>query len=243
MASPKRILITTGDPDGIGWEVTAKALARLGPRKDTQFFFFRHVSAAKSAPSLARAFRREVYSSLEQAVAEKFDPKVAVEIRSAKPAALWVEDATKACLRKQFHALVTAPLSKTSIIQAGLRDIGHTEILARVSNAQDLFMGFLGAKFSVVLMTGHEPLARAVGGFTARKLQAGLKAGDQLRSLLPKAKRRLPMAVVGMNPHAGEQGLLGREESWMFRELERAESEFGQVAGPLVAAPRFFSPH
>jgi len=65
-----------------------------------------------------------------------------IEVRTSQTPALWWRAARTACLRDDFQAMVTAPLSKTAIFEAGLKDIGHTEILARVSGKQNLFMGF-----------------------------------------------------------------------------------------------------
>jgi len=242
MASNIRLLITTGDTDGIGWEVTAKALHAIGPKPGCQFFFYRHVKAAQLKPAVSKKFRHQIVSSLAQAAELPFDPKTAVEIRSAKLPALWVEEAAIACRQRKFSGLVTAPLSKTSIAAAGLKEIGHTEILARVCAVRDLFMGFLGNKFCVVLMTGHEPLTVAASSFSVQKLSKALHAANSLRSLLPPAKRSKPLAVVGLNPHAGEQGLLGREEEWMAGIMSNMASEFGEIAGPLVPDAAFL-PH
>jgi 4-hydroxythreonine-4-phosphate dehydrogenase len=130
--------------------------------------------------------------------------------------------------------MVTAPLSKTSIIDAGMKDIGHTEILARVTGQRDLFMGFIGKKFSVVLATGHQPLTDALRGLTPEKFLAALQAAAQLRELLPAAKKKLPMAIVGVNPHAGEGGLFGNEEDWLRRFADQK-----LVMGPLVPDAAF----
>jgi 4-hydroxythreonine-4-phosphate dehydrogenase len=162
-----------------------------------------------------------------------------VEIRSSKPPALWVEEAALACRNKKFSGLITGPLSKTSIAAAGLKDIGHTEILSRVCAVRDLFMGFMGKKFCVVLVTGHEPLASAATSFSADKLTKALHAARRLRSLLPVTKSQRPLAIVGLNPHAGEHGLLGHEESWMKTLIESLSSEIGEIAGPLVPDAAF----
>lgn len=239
MDSKTRILITTGDTDGIGWEVTAKALHLIGPKPGVQFVFYRHTRAAGLKPAVSRKFKHQVFASLTQVKSAPFDPKTLLEVRSSKSPAHWVEEAAQACLRGEFQALVTAPLSKTSIIDAGFKDIGHTEILSRVCKTDDLFMGFLGNKFCVLLMTGHQPIKAAVESFSALKLKKALQAAQQLRGLLPQAKRKLPLAVVGMNPHAGEQGLLGQEEGWMSGLLAELQSEFGGIAGPLVPDAAF----
>lgn len=227
-ASNLRILITTGDPDGIGWEVTAKALNALGPKPGVQFVFYRHIQAAKKGPAIGRRFRVQTVASLDHVRALPFEPRTLVEVRSPKPAALWVEEAARACMNNDFQALVTAPLSKTSIIESGLTDIGHTEILARISGQRDLFMGFIGSKFCVVLASGHEPLALAIKNLSLEKLSKAIQAAKLLRAVLPERKRKLPMALVGLNPHAGENGLLGSEEGW-FGGLTSKD-----LHGPLV---------
>jgi 4-hydroxythreonine-4-phosphate dehydrogenase len=239
MASPRRILITTGDPDGIGWEVTAKALQILGPKKDVQFFFYRDPRHAKDKPIVPKKFKHLVVSSLEQAQSAPFDSKTLVEIRSGKSPAVWVEEAARACYKKLFAAMVTAPISKTLIVEAGLHDIGHTEILARVSGQRNLFQGFIGGKFSVLLLTGHFALRDALKHISVGTLKTAIQAGLEMRELLPKAKRKLPLALVGLNPHAGEKGLLGGEEAWMRGVLEEVNREQMLVAGPLVPDAAF----
>lgn len=239
MASSRKILITTGDTDGIGWEVSAKALKALGPKKGVQFFIFRNPLTVKQKPALPSNFKHVVVSSIEQAKTVPFNFKVLVEIRSSKSPALWIEEAARACFQKHFSALVTAPISKTLIIEAGLKDIGHTEILARVTGERNLFQGFIGSKFSVLLMTGHFPLRDALKHFSAETLRSAVRAGIQMRSLLPKAKQKLPLAVVGINPHAGEGGLLGGDEAWMNGELELLKSANVPLRGPLVPDAAF----
>ncbi len=242
MATKSRLLLTTGDPDGIGWEVTAKALESVGPSPGTQFFFYRSTKAASARPALPKSFKHLTVSSLEEAATVAFDPKLAVEIRNAKSPAYWVDEAATACFQSQFSGLVTAPLSKTSIIAAGFKDIGHTEILARVSGVRDLFMGFAGTKFNVVLMGGHEPLRTAASSFSEEKMVKALRAANQFRLSLPAAVRARPMAVVGLNPHAGEEGLLGGEEKWMRKVIDKLSGELGEIAGPLVPDAAFL-PH
>jgi len=185
---------------------------------------------------LEKKFNVKTVASLAQAKDLPFDPKVAIEVRTLRSPAHWVEEAAAACMRGDFQALVTAPLSRTTIIDSGLKDIGHTEILARVSGVQDLFMGFLGRKFSVVLATGHSPLARALGELNPGRLTKAIHAAAFLRRLIP-AKVDLPIAVVGVNPHAGEAGLIGKDEIWMSKII--LDLAAVNVEGPLVPDAAF----
>ena len=228
--APLRIAITTGDPDGIGLEVTAKALAALGPRANVQFAILRR---ADTPAFKASGFKRQTYRSLAEAAAAPFRAGTLLDIASEQSPAHWVQDAATECMRQTYQGLVTAPLSKTSITQAGFKEIGHTEILARVSGTQNLFMGFIGSKFAVVLAGGHEPLRRAVENFNPERLQRALGAAAELRSALPPRRRGRPMALVGLNPHAGEAGLIGTEERWMQKFIT------GDLHGPLVPDAAF----
>ena len=241
MVSKIRVLITTGDTDGIGWEVTAKALAAIGPKAGVQFTLYRHVQSPAVRPLdilLKKKFKTEVVTSLLGAMAAPFNPKVLLEVRSPRSPAQWIEEAAVACLQDSFQALVTAPLSKTAIADAGMKEIGHTEILARVSGHHDLFMGFLGSKFSVVLATGHRSLARAVTEVNPVRLTHAIQAAGQLRAILPATQAALPLALVGINPHAGESGLIGKEEIW-FSKLVRDLQPSLDIDGPLVPDSAF----
>lgn len=240
MESNRRIIITTGDPDGIGWEVTAKALNAIGPKKSVQFVYYRHLSTANQKTfKLSKKFKTHVVASLEAALLEKFDPKTALEVRSTKSPAHWVEETARYCTKNPLNALVTAPLSKTSIVAAGMHDIGHTEILSRVSGQRDLFMGFAGNKFCVLLATGHSPLSQALMELTPDRLGKALEAARRLRSVLPAAKIKLPIALVGVNPHAGEEGLIGKEEKWFKDVIARFRAPGFEIHGPLVPDAAF----
>lgn len=230
---PLRVLVTTGDSDGIGWEVTVKALKELGPQPGVHFTLMAAPGAHAQGPRLKRIFKLQVVKSLAEAERCPQSPHLITLVESPLNPALWVEQATISCLKKKHDALVTGPLSKTTIIEAGLKDIGHTEILSRLSGTKDLFMGFVGEKFSVVLATGHQPLVEAVQSLSLAKLKKAIHAAERLRAILPPRKRRLPIALVGLNPHAGEKGLIGREEK-RFQELHHPD-----LVGPLVPDAAF----
>lgn len=237
MGSKIKIAITTGDNDGIGPEVVSKALCALGPIRDVQFILFR----SKEMDSLFLRRIRNSFKVLEvQSLAQGLwtnNRANLIDIASSESAGQWVELAARLCMEGQLDALATGPLSKTEIIRAGLRDIGHTEILARVSGVKNLFMGFLGSKFCVVLATGHIPLARVPDSLNTSLLRQAIEAGDRLRTILPALKRKLPISVVGLNPHAGESGLMGAHEAW-FQNVITGASKFN-VHGPLVPDAAF----
>lgn len=237
-SSRLRIAITTGDPDGIGWEVTVKALNSLKPKRDVQFLVYRSKSGPVPKPKI-KTLKTVPVANLLDALKEPFDSRTILEIRGEAPPALWVEEAAAACMEGSLQALVTAPLSKPSIIQAGLKDIGHTEILQRISGKPDLFMGFIGQKFNVLLGTGHQSLIEAVQSLNLQRLAKILKAAQTFTKLLPARRRNLPVALVGLNPHAGEGGLIGTDEGWMSGLIEDQRTRGMRVVGPLVPDAAF----
>ncbi len=250
MASKRlRIIITTGDLDGVGWEVTAKALADLGPRPGVQFVVVR---AAVDIPQqrrfyqmleqrVDRKFKRVTVISLEDAAKLGYQSTHLIEVRSQHLPPIWIEQAARLCLSGQFAALVTAPLSKTSIVAAHLKDLGHTEILGRIAKSPALFMGFVGTEFSVVLATGHKPLKDAIQSLNPELLAKAFAAAKTLRSTLSASRRRLPIGLLGLNPHAGEDGLIGSEEVGL-KKFATSRAYVDQILGPLVPDSAFL-PH
>lgn len=234
----QRLIITTGDPDGIGWEVTVKALNELGPQRQIQFIVYRPLNQ-KSSCKFNRKFKVQPAPSLTAALADRFDPKWLIEVRSPEPPARWVEEAAQAGMSRSVAGMITAPLSKTSIVESGLKDIGHTEILARISGHKNLYMGFLGDKFSVVLATGHEPLEVAIHNLSMQKLAGALRSAATFKNVLPAARRKRPIALVGVNPHAGEGGLIGSQEGWFRGLMDSVRHDVGRIAGPLVPDAAF----
>jgi 4-hydroxythreonine-4-phosphate dehydrogenase len=128
----------------------------------------------------------------------------------------------------QVDALCTAPVSKEQISQAGMPFVGHTEVLAEVF-ATEVLMLMAGPKLKVALATNHLPLAKVPRALKPDKLVAQLM-------LLSKSLGGPRIAVCGLNPHAGDGGLLGREELEVIAPaVEKAREKGLEVDGPLPA--------
>lgn len=242
MLRPLRIAITTGDTDGIGSEIVAKALQRLKPQRGVQFYVWRsHSCPERDLRRLSSAFRRTVVSSWPEALkADTHSYKDLIDIRSSQSPAHWVETCAQAAMFGHLDAIATAPLSKTEIINAGFHDIGHTEILRRVAQVNSTHMAFVGAKFNVVLATGHLALREAIHQLDAETLVAAVQAAQNLSALLPGQNGKRPLALMGLNPHASENGLLGNEEREIYLPaIERLNREKVNVVGPLVPDAAF----
>lgn len=239
MISRSLVAVTTGDQDGIGPEVSVKALAELGPQKSVVFCVFR--SAGTPSDGLRRFKRRTTVAwkntsipalrkLIATALLEKPD---LIEVISPGSPALWVEVSAKLCSNRFFAGMATAPLSKTEIQKAGFKAIGHTQILERVTRSKPAFMGFIGDQFSVVLGSGHVSLQKA-GKMFLKDFDAALTAALQLRALLPKGKRHLPVGVLGIDPHCGEKGIIGAEDFLLKKKIVLAQRRHRGVIGPIV---------
>ncbi|WP_413559216.1 4-hydroxythreonine-4-phosphate dehydrogenase PdxA [Bdellovibrio sp. HCB209] len=238
--SNKRIALTTGDDDGIGFEVTAKALHKIGPQKGVQFFLWRNDNAsAKYLKLIDQKFTRITVDDLDEGL--KIEGPYLVDICSDLSPAHWVEISAKACMKKNLDGMATAPLSKTLIKDSGFKDLGHTDILKRVSKTKTAHMGFAGSEFNVVLATGHLPVSQITKHISFSTVAEGLLSADLLRRALPKAQQSKPIGVLGLNPHAGEEGMIGKEEQMVFPNLiSFAKEKKIPVTGPLVPDAAFF---
>ncbi len=238
-----RIAITTGDSDGIGTEITAKALAKIGPSPGVFFYLWRSPKTPRSHLAMIdRKFKRLTVSDWPEALrAQVSSSKQLVDICSHLPPPVWVETSAQASYFGHIDGMVTAPLSKTAIIAAGMKDIGHTDILARVCKEKHLYQAFVGEKFHVLLLSAHVPIEDLLKDIKTENLERAIGAAEQLRKWLPKKTQRRPLAILGLNPHAGEDGLIGSQEQSIHKPLIKKLAAGGMnIVGPLVPDAAFF---
>ena len=158
--------------------------------------------------------------------------------RNAQHVLATLAAAADGCMSGHYAAVVTAPLQKSSINEAGIRFSGHTEFFAERAHA-DVVMMLASPELRVALATTHLPLAAVSAAITRAALTRTLRivhAG--LRARFGFAEPRI--AVLGINPHAGEGGHLGREEiDTVIPVLEALRQEGMQLLGPLPADTAF----
>ncbi|MFN7455709.1 MAG: PdxA family protein [Pseudobdellovibrionaceae bacterium] len=240
----KTLFITTGDCDGIGLEVFTKSILKIQIPKKLRIIFFTGESTPASEynrrlRTLTRKFTIFTCTRLSDALnLAPAGPHTLIEVRSAEPPALWVHEVAQLCVRHPHkYAMVTAPLSKPEIQRAGMKEIGHTEILKRVSRAKFALMGFYGKHFNLVLASGHIPIAQIPKRITPKILGEALEAAQELQKSLPSSDRSKPIGILGLNPHAGDSGLIGTEESrWINQWIRRRGRN---VRGPLAPDSAF----
>ncbi|MBU1264843.1 MAG: 4-hydroxythreonine-4-phosphate dehydrogenase PdxA [Thiobacillus sp.] len=161
------------------------------------------------------------------------DPRNSAHVLALLDAAL------EGCLNGSYHAMVTAPVHKAVINDAGFAFTGHTEYLADHSGTQQVVMMLAGGGLRVALATTHLPLRAVADAITPALLDAVIRIlHADLQGKFGIAQPRI--LVAGLNPHAGEAGHLGREEIDIIEPaLERLRGEGMNLVGPLPADTLF----
>jgi 4-hydroxythreonine-4-phosphate dehydrogenase len=234
-----RLALTVGDPAGIGPEVVLKALAR------TDLPAAEIVVYGPIAVLRERAERFGLAAPAERAGVRFQDVPVAGPLRlgvtspeGGRAAADAVLRAARDALDGRLDALVTAPLNKESLAAAGHRWPGHTEMLAEVAGVSDVAMLFVGGSLRVALVTIHRSLRSVPDAITGAELERVARLVHRELPRLGAASRRI--GVCGLNPHAGESGLFGREEIEVIAPaLVRLRADGLDVRGPFPADSLF----
>jgi len=245
-----RIAVTLGDPNGVGPEVVLKCLAdsRLIKFVEPLVVGSAHVLTAHATKLGYRDLRLHVVQQVPEQLQEggltvldtaKGD-KPGVEFgkvtREAGDLAMKaVEAATNLCLQGQVQAMVTSPISKEAIALAGYEFPGHTEFIARRAGSDTYTMMFIADELRVGLVTGHIPIWDVPKRITREAILEKIRVISN--SLIQDFGISRPkIAVLGLNPHAGDGGVLGREEvESILPAIERSCEEGNLVFGPLPA--------
>ena len=162
-----------------------------------------------------------------------------LDVGNARYVLRMLDRACDGCVAGEFSALVTAPVQKSVLMDAGAAFSGHTEYLAARTGAALPVMMLVDGHLRVALVTTHLPLAEVPRAITADRLLATLRiVHADLRRRFDVAAPRI--AVLGLNPHAGESGHLGREEIEVIEPvIHRARAEGIDARGPLPADTAF----
>ena len=247
-----QIAVTTGEPAGIGPELAAMLARRHRERP----FSARLVLVGDRDLLASRAARIGAAPCYVDYSASSFAPAdgrievwhqpLAVPVMPGQPdpanshsVVKLLERAADACATGAFAALVTAPIQKSVLLDAGSPFLGHTEFLAERTHTPRVVMMLVGggdaAPLRVALVTTHLALKDVPGALTAEALDETLAiVGADLRAKFALANPRI--AVCGLNPHAGEGGHLGREEIEVITPaLARARAAGLDVDGPFPA--------
>jgi 4-hydroxythreonine-4-phosphate dehydrogenase len=249
-----RIVITSGEPAGIGPDACV-ALAQSAWAADIVVAADAELLSA-TADALGLPLALERYDSSQAPAAHRVGTLKVMHIPTTRAVIAGQPDARNAayviamldracdgCMNGEFAAMVTAPVQKSTLMDAGYAFSGHTEYLAMRTRAAMPVMLLVSGDLRVALVTTHLPLADVPRAITRERLRATLRIVNMdLERNFSLAKPRI--AVLGLNPHAGESGHLGREEIDVIKPvILELQAEGLNIQGPVPAdtafTPRF----
>lgn len=218
----KPLLVTVGDPDGIGPEVFVRAIRELPDRGPIRVLGA--LSAIRKAEQLVGALPSDVVC-VDTAGSDEW-----AEVRA-------IREATEQCLSGEAAGIVTGPINKEKLMTSGFAFTGHTDFLGHLCDVDNPVMAFVGRTLNVALVTVHCPIIEVANRLTVPQIQhviatthaAFKKYGGGLNPRL---------LVCGLNPHAGDGGVLGREELETIGPAVKT-SPIPNLIGPISAEAAF----
>ena len=234
----KRIGITIGDINGIGPEVALKAVARGRWPKDAEFVFFGSESIVREqAKFMGIPVSRKIrFENVGQASLPVCFGKVRADASRLAEAA--IRAAVEGCLSDELDAMVTAPISKKGFHKAGIHIPGHTEYLAELTGSKNFGMMLIGGGLRVMLATRHLPLAEVPAALSRETVRKHIELTGEALSLFGLENGWI--GVCGLNPHAGDGGILGREEIEIINPAIKQVRKRGLTVSDAVPADTIF---
>jgi len=242
LSAPAPVVITSGEPAGVGPELCA--LVAEASRESLVILCDRplfEVRARSAGVRLSVPDYRPGIEGVSLLHCPSPQPSAAavLDVRNAPYVIGMLDRACDGCARGEFAAMVTAPVHKAVIMSAGFVFSGHTEYLAERLGIEQVVMMLVGGGMRVALATTHLPLADVPRAITRSGLERTLRIlhGD-LQARFAIASPRI--VVAGLNPHAGESGRMGREEIEVIEPvLDALRGEGMRIDGPLPADTLF----
>lgn len=248
------VAVTIGDPAGIGPEVTVKALGRREVWNCCRPLVVGDVRVLEKAAALGGgiAALRRVYQASDAA----FDPcrPDVLDVRNVDPATLepgrvsrasgaasvdYVRRAVALVQTGEAEALTTGPINKAALKAAGIPYIGHTELLAALLGEERVTTMLATTGLRVVHVTRHVALAQVAALITREHVLETIRLTHA--GLLPMGFPQPRVAVAALNPHGGDDGLMGREEiEAIAPAVQAARTEGIDAVGPIPADSVFF---
>lgn len=229
-----RIALTAGEPAGIGPDLCAM-LAQNMPEAAITVIADRTLIASRAAQLGLPLDHLQIHhvplaTAAEAGILDKHNGRYVLDM---------LKQAVQGCMNGTYDAMVTAPVHKGIINDAGVPFTGHTEFLAELTGTQDVVMMLVGAGMRVALATIHMPLRAVPDAITPQALETTIRILH--RDLVRRFGIAEPLIyVAGLNPHAGEGGHLGTEEiDTIIPVLDRLRHEGMRLNGPLPADTMF----
>ncbi len=246
----KNIVITMGDPGGIGPELTLSLFStsvssenRLILIGDKKVFYkakkLFNIDKEINIINDVKDFKENKINIIDIDFSEEFSC-CKIDCNNGLSAFKSIKKAINLCLTGFADAMVTAPINKKSLEEAGIDFPGHTEILAEFTKTKKVRMLFLSEKFNVLLHTIHVPIKHLLEEFKKNNLYDTIALGVEFAKKNMKKDEPL-IYVAGLNPHAGEHGKIGIEEDkYIVPVIKKFQSKNINILGPFPPDTVFF---
>jgi len=250
---PPVLGVTMGDPAGVGPEIIVRAAAEPEVQRTSRPVVIGSASTLEEALALVgsplrlHAVARVADCGWEPGTLEVLDlanvdvgtlPRARVSPAAGRAAYAYIEKAVDLAKEGTIDGIVTAPINKEALAAAGMPHSGHTEILASLSGTRDFAMLLMGEELRVIHVTSHVAIRRVPDLVTRERVLRTIELAQ--RALEDLGIRGGRIAVAGLNPHAGEDGLFGDEEkSAIGPAIADARASGLDVTGPLPADTLF----
>ncbi len=240
MGKQTRVAITLGDPAGVGPEVICKALASLAGTDLVNFVVVGNVEALERAGRATGTDLRFVTTAEPGAVlVDEVEigaplPEIGkVSAIAGEASVRYIRRAVDMAMGGQADCIVTAPINKEAMNLAGHHFDGHTGLLAHLTKSKSSFMLLASERLNTIHVSTHVSLRGAIERATTERVLATIEAGHTHFMRLGMKPR---IAVAGLNPHCGENGLFGDEDTkFLAPAVELARAKDIDVVGPISA--------
>ena len=237
-----KLAITLGDPSGINSEILLKALNKL-PKRNISYVIYGSKKALEKAKKLTgvdlnikeiKSINDVVKSGIYLINLYDLDVEFGSSSKeTGKASVVYLENAVKDVLEKKADALITLPISKQWIMESGFPYAGHTDYLAEVSGAKEYAMVLMCKKLKVALITTHIPLKDVPSQITKEKIISKVRLiNREFKEKFGISKPKI--AILGLNPHASDNGNIGNEEQNIILPAVKTLREDGiEITDPL----------
>jgi 4-hydroxythreonine-4-phosphate dehydrogenase len=243
-----KIVITPGEPAGIGIDITIKLLQKNIPAQViviSDYALLEDRAKKINLPITIKEHNHEIFKEHSPGTVEilpvKLKSKVEPGILNTENSSYVIksiETAVLGCIEGKFDALVTGPVQKSILNESGYNFLGHTEFIGHLAESSTVMM-LANDKMKVALVTTHIPLSDVSAHITKKNVEKTVKIVNA--ELKQKFDITNPViSICGLNPHAGEEGYLGEEElTQILPAIEALRKENLNLIGPISADTAF----
>ncbi len=248
----KRFVFTCGDINGIGPEIALKALNKISLRnKETQFILIIPENVFKNTSRLIKPlFNYQIIKDDKFNIAKSnqvlvlatnsFKQQIGkATVSSGRAAYLALKTSFDLLMNKKADAVITAPVSKTALKLAGVKYPGQTEMYADWCGVKNFVMTFLSKKLKVGLYSIHIPLKEVSKSLNTKAFTSKLQSLISML-IIDLGIKNPRIAVLGLNPHAGENGIIGKEEKEFIEPILK-QKKFSEIIEGPFSSDAFFA--